>query len=235
MKKIKTIDVALYIFITTIIGYYITFSFNWGYNNYFAIPIHFIDFSISSMTKSISMIGVGLSIFIVTGIFFLDKTDVNWLFEKVIKLTATKKVNYIIQFICVCVLFLIAYLITTETNNKHYVIYVCAVMIILLIYFSLKRYKKALVLSVLMIFLMLPYILGLMNASNQTEYYIIDGYKDYLVITFTNERIIAAKFESEDNLLLSEFKVMSLDVLEETGNDLRLVKLKKPKIAAHNY
>ncbi len=234
MKKIKTIDVALYIFILTALGYYVTFSFNWGYNNYFLIPMHLIDFSIFNMTKSISLIGIGLSTILVTIIFFLDKTDVSWLFGKIWRLSISRKTNFFFQGICLICLLIIIVFSTKETDSQFYIFYFWATAIICSLYFYLKKYSRAMIVAIVVSFFMFPHILGIINASNQTEFFILDEYPDHLILTFSNEKIIAAKFDSEANVLLPEFKILPMNTLEESNNDLRLVKISKLLIEEPN-
>lgn len=184
MKNLKTIDVALYIFILTAMVYYITFSFNWGYNNYFLIPIHLMDFSIFSMTKSISLIGIGLSTVLVTTISFLDKTDFSWLFGKPWKLPISRKTNFFLQGICLICLLIVITFATKETNSQFYIFYFWMVAIIWSMYFYLKKYNRAIIVAIVASFFMFPYILGIINASNQTAYFVLDEYQDYLTLTF---------------------------------------------------
>ncbi|MDO6448076.1 hypothetical protein [Oceanobacillus profundus] len=234
MKKVKTIDVALYIFILTGLGYFVTFSYGWGYNNYFSIPIHFIDFSIFNITKSISLLGIGISTLLVFFIYFLDKTDINWLFNKVTVNMLGPKSNYFFQLLCLVGLITVVVMARKESNAQFVICYLYIGLFFCLLYFYLKKYLKAAFVTIVIVFLMLPYILGVTNAKNQTDFFIIDSYKDYLIITFSNDKIIAAKFDSESNTISPEFKILPIDILEESNNDLSLIKINKPFIAEPN-
>lgn len=109
--------------------------------------MHLMDFSIFSMKKSISLIGIGLSTVLVTTIFFLDKTDFSWLFNKLWKLPISRKTNFFLRGICLICLFVITFA-TKETNSLFYIFYFWMVAIIWFKYFYLKKYNRAMIVAI---------------------------------------------------------------------------------------
>ena len=231
MKKLKAIDVALYIFILTGLGYFITFSYGWGYNNYFFIPTHFIDLSVINITRSISLLGVSISTFLVFTIFFLDKTDFKSLFSGARKFIFESKFKFLFQFLCIVGLVVMVVFIKRESITQIKIIYFFEGLVYSSIYFYLKKYSKATYVTLAVVLLMLPYIFGLVNAKTQTEFFIIDNNEDYLIITFNDNKIISAKFDSTNNIIFPEFKILSMDNLVEYEKNVRLIKINKLTVA----
>lgn len=234
MKKFKRIDVALYVFILTGLGYFATFLYGWGYNNYFSIPIHFIDFSILNITKSITIIGIGLSIVMAFNVFFLDKTNINQLFSRFSAEKLPMWFNYILQFICLLGIIVLLFCSKIEVNEKKLVIYFWIGLFFVSVYFYLKKYKNALIVAFTLTILLSPYIIGLVSAERQTEFYLISEYEDYVIVTFTNTKIISAKYDSEKNAIYPIFKVLPMDKLEESKNDIELIEINEPTILEPN-
>jgi len=234
LKEIKIKDVALYIFICTVVGHYINFSYSWGYNNYFSIPLHFIDFSILNITKSTSFIGIGIASIVLLGIFFLDETDIKWIVDKLGLILFKPKINLGLQFLVLIFSIVIIYLLGLESNSKLYVFYLLMFKFFSMIYFILKKYLKAFIVSVLIIFFMLPYTLGIMNAIHQTDFFIINNDIENIVITFTDNKVILAKFDIESNTIYPVFKVLSIDALEKENSELKLFKIYRPNVSSFN-
>ena len=230
MKKFKTVDVALYIFILTGLGYFITFTYNSGYYKYYLIPLSFIDFSIYSITKTIVTLMIFVSSFLVFVLFFLDKTDAKE-FLKILKLNKiVAKLTFSIQFICLAILFIIFIMATKEPDKRFIIIYIWLGLIISCIYLYIKAYKKATLIMGTIILLLTPYTLGIMNAATQTDFYVINNHEEYLVITLNDENLIAAKYDKESNAIYPEFKVISIKRLEKNENELELIKINRPTI-----
>ena len=98
----------------------------------------------------------------------------------------------------------------------------------------LKKYKNALIVAFTLTILLSPYIIGLVSAERQTEFYLISEYEDYVIVTFTNTKIISAKYDSEKNAIYPIFKVLPMDKLEESKNDIELIEINEPTILEPN-
>lgn len=231
MKRFNNIDVALYIFILTGLGYFITFLYGWGYNNYFLIPIHFIDLSILSITRSISLIMVSVAICLAYTIFFIDKTDLSSLFGGIRKSIFRSRYNFLFQLLCLIGTGSMIVLMERENVPQFQIFYIFMAIVFTSLYCYIKNYIKAVFVTSIAVLFMLPYIIGLVNAKNQTDFFIIDNHEEYIIITFNDDKIIAAKFDSENNTIFPEFKILPTNNLIEYNSNISLIEINNLIIA----
>ena len=231
MKNLKTIVVALYIFILTGLGYFITFLYGWGYNNYFSIPVHFIDLSILNITRSVTILGVCLTSYLAYAILFLGKTDLKSLLSPIRKLVFDSRLKFIFQFLCLIGSLIMVVSGARESISLFKFLYVFIGLGFCSLYFYLKGYSKASFTTFIVVLFMLPYILGLVNAKKQTDFFVVDDHPDYLIITFFADKMIGAKLDSESNTISPQFKTLPISILEESNNSINLVIINNLTIA----
>jgi hypothetical protein len=231
-EKIKGIDLALYIFLLTGLGYLVTFLYEWGYNNYFLLPIDFIDLSIANITKSVIMVGMIFCMFIIYNMFLGGKTDANFFITKILlpNKKLTKTYNLILQSLCVIGEVGMVYLWLNNANNPLKIVYLFIALLLLYFYCCLKKYKLFAIIAIMIILLFLPYIIGIDNAKNKDEYLLINGTNDLVIKSFGN-MVISAKYNKEKNTLYPEYTFTSLESLEKDKKQLKLIYIENINIS----
>jgi hypothetical protein len=231
ISKLKGIDIAFYIFLLTGFGYLITFLYGWGYNNYFSIPIAFIELSVPTVTRSIALLGlffITISIYVT---FWEDTTSLKNLFSKIFstKFLSYRKINILLQTLCIVglITFVEIWIASEEATKINYI---GLALLFLLGLCYLKKYEKLFVLSWLILVLILPYMLGVTQANQQNKFYIIDNDTSYLVIDFYNDKAVSAKFDKTKQKIYPEFKLISIDSLAKNKKELKLVKVENLKV-----
>jgi hypothetical protein len=227
-KKLKGIDIALYIFILTGLGHLVTFLYEWGYKKYFGISMDFIELSVSTITKSITMVGIFIGIGLFANIFFEDSSDLKKLF-KVFQFKGYKLKNkFFYQFLCILGMAVMLFGIY-ETNSPLNIAYYVGVLVFVNFYASLKEYKQLVVISFLFIMLLFPYMIGVINASQKDIFYQIGG-TNQIIIEISGDKAIAAKFDSKKKVIFPEYEIIKIDSTIKQKVTLKLVQINNLKV-----
>jgi len=231
LSKLKGIDIAFYIFLLTGLGYLVTYLYQWGYNNYFSIPASFIELSVTSITKSITLLGIFFASIMLNVLFFEDKTDLKTQVKKLISVKSieNKKVNFTLQTVCLIgILYFFSLWYVNEQATK--INYLGMSLVFFLAYCFLKKYKMLILVSWTLLMFMLPYMVGVTHAMKQNEFYIIDNKANYLIINFYDDKAIAAKYNKRKRIIYTDFKLISVDSLANGKKQIKLVKINKLKV-----
>jgi hypothetical protein len=201
-ESLKGIDLALYIFLLTGIGYLVTFLYEWGYKSYFGISMNFIELSISTITKSITMVGIFIGIGFIGNLLFDDARDIKTLAKKILLLNPINiNRSLIVKSICIFGM-LIMIIGIIFTPNPLNITYIAGIIIFAIYYFSLKQYTQLMFILLTALMLIFPFMIGVIIASQKEKFYTIEG-TDQLIIVFVNEKAITAKFDTEQLAILS--------------------------------
>jgi hypothetical protein len=232
LEKFKSVDVALYIFLLSGLGYLITFLYEWGYNSYFNLPIEFVELSITTITKSIVLLGIFVSAYFSYKLFFVEKTDVSDLLNNRFSKTVfdNKYVNHSLQFICLIVMAYLAYLYSKDSDHIK-ILYVFQALLLLYIYCLLKKYSKMALITILCVFILVPYIAGISNAKNKDLFYKVKmGDKYYIILDYYDKKAVVAEVDLENKELQPVYKLYSLSDMSKEKKELELIKIDNLKV-----
>lgn len=235
IEKLKSFDVAIYIFILSCLGYLITFLYQWGYYSYFNIPIEFIELSISNITKALVITVAISSAFLSYSMFFFDKTDLKGAIDSTAKkiVVDNKVINFSLQFLCVGAFIYLTYLYNVSDDKKLLEIFFQG-LIVFLIYSLLKRYMKMAMVTLMFISLLLPPVIGKGMAEKQETFYRIDiKDKSYFVLGYYDKRVILGEVNLSKKEILPRYKFPSLADLSE--DDFKLIRMNNLTVKEIKY
>jgi hypothetical protein len=228
-EKIKGVDIALFIFILTGLGYLITFLYEWGYNSYYNLPIEFIDLTVTNITKSIVIIGMFLLVGYINNLFFHKETDLNRAIKKALLPSMegqNSKLNLFYQTLCILITAIILFHLFWN-NPPEKLMYYCIVLSFIFIYSLLKKYKNLTMSLGIVFLLILPFYTGYLVAKQKENYLFMDN---EIVIRVYESKLITAKFDKSRNLIIPEFKLRLVDDIANEDESLKLIKIRQTNI-----
>lgn len=228
-NQIKAIDIALHIFVLTSLGYLVTFLFEWGYNSYFFLPIEFIELTVANITRSIALLGIFLMVGFIYQGFASKETDLNYLFNKIVKPTTNNSqyINIFIQLLSFVIIIIMLYLWRDE-GSAFRIIYIDVALIFFYIYCKTKEYKQFCLIIFVIFILIQPYILGAGYAKNKNNFLIFDD--EYIVIRFYEDKIILGQYDMKKSIIKPVYKITSLDAIVDKEKELKGLKINDLKV-----
>ncbi|MEH7525812.1 hypothetical protein V7149_21460 [Bacillus sp. JJ1503] len=228
-EKIKGIDIALYIFILTGLGYLITFLYEWGYNYYYSLPIEFIELTVSNITKSLVMICIIFGLGYINNLFLHKETDFNRLIKKTLLPSVqvqNSKLSFFYQGLCVLGIALFAFHLVWNNPADKFLFY-CLILIFIYFYSLLKKYKNLTLTLGIIFLLILPFYSGYFIAKQKQNYLFIDN---EVVIRVYESKLITAKFDQTKNKITPDFKLHLIDNIADQDISLKMIKIKHSTI-----
>ncbi|MFS0774893.1 hypothetical protein ABC255_02485 [Neobacillus sp. 3P2-tot-E-2] len=192
---LKSWDLAVWIAPFPIIGYAISFSYEYGVSIFFKYPISFISLEPTLIAKnSLYVLIISIVSVLITGIFH---TVIG---EEEIIVRNTKYRNSFLGIITMFNSLIIACLFLGRIPNaRDLIIFGIPIAILITIVYTIYRTskKKAYILRsifiLLIAILILPGVLGYSESASKTSYYIIEGKeKNYIVLNIVKDKMLIA-------------------------------------------
>lgn len=223
LQKIKNHE-ALFIFSLTALGYLCTYIFQWGKFHYYSIPRSFIEINSNTIVSSLVFIFILLILFMFY-IGFLKKI-MDYLSMKESLITNIKKHNFLIQFFLVLGQII---LIILSKNSNYNPIFFSMMLVLFMIYFTLKNYEYLLMIAYIAFILLGVFIIGYLISENESSYLIIkkqSTYQSYVVLDIQGGKALVAKVDLENNMIFPEYQLIKLETNKLNEHKLSLKEIK---------
>ena len=117
-----------------------------------------------------------------------------------------------------------------HTESPLKITYVSGAILFAHYYFSLKSYKKLMVVSFLALILTFPYMIGVVVATQKEDFYYIEG-EEKIILDLINDKAIIAKVDIKKRVMYPEYELKKIESTDKEVIKFKLITIKNLKIS----